>query len=235
MENSNKKNGIFLGVVSVATLIVAIIGATFAFFSAQVTGDNQVEVTSYNFATTLSVSRIDNAQDGKLIPVTDEQIPNALKTAESLCKTTTGHAGCALYKLSFLNSGDAEITLNGEIRTLENGFSTAENNSNIGFIMATKDEGGETYTPADTTTFKSLPTTMYEEGVVPDLPATSTVAFAEGTKIPTGETATDLYVMVYLKDTGVKQDEDMGKTYKGQFVFSSGDGAGGKLTATFGA
>lgn len=35
MENS-KGRGIFLGVVSVATLIVAIIGATFAWFSASV-------------------------------------------------------------------------------------------------------------------------------------------------------------------------------------------------------
>ena len=41
MENNNGK-GIFLGVVSVATLIVAIIGATFAYFSATTTVGNGV-------------------------------------------------------------------------------------------------------------------------------------------------------------------------------------------------
>ena len=44
MENKNG-NGIFLGVVSVATLVVAIIGATFAYFSASITGDNTVNLT----------------------------------------------------------------------------------------------------------------------------------------------------------------------------------------------
>ena len=38
MENNNKGTSIFLGVIGVATLIVAIIGATFAFFGAQIEG-----------------------------------------------------------------------------------------------------------------------------------------------------------------------------------------------------
>jgi len=39
MEN-NKGRGIFYGVIGVATLVVAIIGATFAYFSAQATTNN---------------------------------------------------------------------------------------------------------------------------------------------------------------------------------------------------
>lgn len=45
MEN-RRGNEIFLGVVGVATLVVAIIGATFAYFSASVRGDNTVNVES---------------------------------------------------------------------------------------------------------------------------------------------------------------------------------------------
>lgn len=41
MENNNKSTNIFLGVIGVATLIVAIIGATFAFFGAETTGGNE--------------------------------------------------------------------------------------------------------------------------------------------------------------------------------------------------
>ena len=53
MENNNRNNGrgIFYGVIGVATLVVAIIGATFAYFSAQVTGINNMETGS----TTLSL------------------------------------------------------------------------------------------------------------------------------------------------------------------------------------
>ena len=51
MENNNKGNGIFLGVIGVATLVVAIIGATFAFFSANASSDpNAIETTSTKIA-----------------------------------------------------------------------------------------------------------------------------------------------------------------------------------------
>ena len=41
MENNNGK-GIFYGVIGVATLVVAIIGATFAYFTATATNDNTI-------------------------------------------------------------------------------------------------------------------------------------------------------------------------------------------------
>ena len=43
MENNNGR-GIFYGVIGVATLVVAIIGATFAYFSANISSDNQVQM-----------------------------------------------------------------------------------------------------------------------------------------------------------------------------------------------
>lgn len=47
MENNSKGTNIFLGVIGVATLIVAIIGATFAFFGAQIEGGaNNLQVKS---------------------------------------------------------------------------------------------------------------------------------------------------------------------------------------------
>ncbi len=49
MDNEKKGNTIFLSVIGIATLLVAIIGATFAWFSATVTGNDQassVEVTT---------------------------------------------------------------------------------------------------------------------------------------------------------------------------------------------
>ena len=58
MEN-RKGNGIFLGIVSVATLIVAIIGATFAYFSASTESNtNAVGLTAYEFNLSLSVRQV---------------------------------------------------------------------------------------------------------------------------------------------------------------------------------
>ena len=57
MENG-KGNAIFLGIVSIATLIVAIIGATFAYFSATTeSAPNAVELGAYEFKMNLNISQ----------------------------------------------------------------------------------------------------------------------------------------------------------------------------------
>ena len=57
MENERdekKGNGIFLGIVGVATLIVAIIGASLAYFSAQAASANSaIDLTAYEFNASL--------------------------------------------------------------------------------------------------------------------------------------------------------------------------------------
>lgn len=67
---NNKGNGIFLGVIGVATLLVAIIGATFAFFGANIaSGEAAVSIGS----TTLSLGYKDSTDGLKtnLIPAED--------------------------------------------------------------------------------------------------------------------------------------------------------------------
>ena len=59
MEEKKKGNGIFLGIVAVATLIVAIIGATFAYFSITAQSNaNAVNLSSYEFTASLSVNPV---------------------------------------------------------------------------------------------------------------------------------------------------------------------------------
>ena len=55
MENNDNGRGIFYGVIGVATLVVAIIGATFAYFSATAVSNNAVNVGT----TTVSLSFTD--------------------------------------------------------------------------------------------------------------------------------------------------------------------------------
>ena len=69
MENK-KGSGIFLGVVGVATLVVAIIGATFAFFSAQANSAEQA-VTATGAVLQLALSEDNEGLNQHLIPSAD--------------------------------------------------------------------------------------------------------------------------------------------------------------------
>ena len=70
MENNNGK-GIFYGVIGVATLVVAIIGATFAFFAASANGtNNAVAANSVSLAGTLTLTDSADART-QLIPATE--------------------------------------------------------------------------------------------------------------------------------------------------------------------
>ena len=119
MENRNGK-GIFLGVVSVATLIVAIIGATFAYFSATVTGNNEVNITSYQFAATAAVEKIAPTGTYKdLIPVDSTNVitlaNNQSNSNNGSCVDNAGYAACVIYHVTIENSSNAAITLTGEL------------------------------------------------------------------------------------------------------------------------
>ncbi|MEG1015635.1 MAG: TasA family protein [Bacilli bacterium] len=78
MEN-NKGQTIFMSVIGIATLLVAIIGATFAYFTASVTGNDKASSIIVNTATIASI----DFQDGPLIT-----LPNALP-GDSVEKTFT--------------------------------------------------------------------------------------------------------------------------------------------------
>ena len=111
MEN-RKGSGIFLGIVSIATLIVAIIGATFAYFSATtVSNEDAVNLTAYEFKLSLSVNPVYPEGASSLIPLNPTTvIPNApennntnllyaLNEATKPCIDDNGLQVCALYEV----------------------------------------------------------------------------------------------------------------------------------------
>ena len=139
MENK-KGAGIFLGVVSVATLIVAIIGATFAYFSATVTGTNTVDVSAYEFNATMVIEPIYPmpAANG-IIPinpagtVTGASGSNTTNMLYALnvggqdgrkCVDSNGYQVCALYKVTVTNGSKQALTLAGTIVPITNNASS---------------------------------------------------------------------------------------------------------------
>ena len=246
MENS-KGRGIFLGVVSVATLIVAIIGATFAWFSASVgSGENDVNLTAYQFDAKLTVERVfptaENASK-KIIPFVPDKVLRegqgdqtnnmnyALNEATNKCVDSSGYLVCSLYKITVTNNGSDAIELDGSVTTMETTptetGTTMTANGDLKAQIISYAEGKYTYTH-NLSKALALPNTVSgSEKLIMD-PATLTVGATPGAN------TAELYVLVWLNDTTENQSSMMGASYKGQFIFSAvGMGAGNQLTGTF--
>ena len=246
MKNS-KGRGIFLGVVSVATLIVAIIGATFAWFSASVgSGENDVNLTAYQFDAKLTVERVfptaENASK-KIIPFVPDKVLRegqgdqtnnmnyALNEATNKCVDSSGYLVCSLYKITVTNNGSDAIELDGSVTTMETTptetGTTLTANGDLKAQIISYAEGKYTYTH-NLSKALALPNTVSgSEKLIMD-PATLTVGATPGAN------TAELYVLVWLNDTTENQSSMMGASYKGQFIFSAvGMGAGNQLTGTF--
>ena len=246
MENS-KGRGIFLGVVSVATLIVAIIGATFAWFSASVgTGENDVNLTAYQFDADLTVERVfptaENASK-KIIPFVPDKVLRegqgdqtnnmnyALNEATNKCVDSSGYLVCSLYKITVTNNGSDAIELDGTVTTIETTpaekGTTLTANGDLKAQIISYADGKYTYTH-NLSKALALPNTASGSGKLIMDPATLTVGATPGAN------TAELYVLVWLNDSTGNQSTMMGASYKGQFIFSAvGMGAGNQLTGTF--
>lgn len=246
MENS-KGRGIFLGVVSVATLIVAIIGATFAWFSASVnSGENDVNLTAYQFDAKLTVERVfpttENASK-KIIPFVPDKVLRegqgdqtnnmnyALNEATDKCVDSSGYLVCSLYKITVTNNGSDAIELDGSVTTMETTptetGTTLTANGDLKAQIISYDGGKYTYTH-NLSKALALPNTASGSGKLIMDPATLTVGATPGAN------TAELYVLVWLNDSNENQSSMMGASYKGQFIFSAvGMGAGNQLTGTF--
>lgn len=247
MENS-KGRGIFLGVVSVATLIVAIIGATFAWFSASVgSGENDVNLTAYQFDADLTVERVfptaENASK-KIIPFVPDKVLRegqgdqtnnmnyALNEATNKCVDSSGYLVCSLYKITVTNNGSDAIELDGTVTTIETTPPTEKGttltaNGDLKAQIISYADGKYTYTH-NLSKALALPNTVNGSGKLIMDPATLTVGTTSGAN------TAELYVLVWLNDSTENQSSMMGASYKGQFIFSAvGMGAGNQLTGTF--
>lgn len=132
--SENKSRDIFYGVVAIATLIVALIGATLAYFSINA---NSAEGAVNAKADTISIEYNDGqqvtAQADKLIPSSFEVVQKAYaKSKESfgsegamssnICIDDLGRQVCSIYRFSVKSDSDRQMTatLNNEL----NGFTT---------------------------------------------------------------------------------------------------------------
>ena len=103
MENNGR--GVFYGVIGVATLIITIIGATFAYFSAT-TNSNVDAVTAGGATITLGYSEVITGLKNNLIPVDATKVEfneGFVGITEDKCKDLNGNNICSVYQFTVEN------------------------------------------------------------------------------------------------------------------------------------
>lgn len=169
MENNNGK-GIFYGVIGVATLIVAIIGATFAYFTATSRSGEYLTGTAATAGLAVHVTRLTGFSTGEgateatnasfvMVPQLDQTLNYAITgtagkgvaglgtDSQGKCIDANGSLVCSIYKITVQNVGSAAIDVSGKIQfyagatTLEpNGESTPAENGSTPNVDAYTDK-----------------------------------------------------------------------------------------------
>ena len=226
MDN-NKSRGIFLGVLSVATLIVSIIGATFAYFVASANGnEGAVQAGAANVAGTLTLTEtVDYRQN--MIPVTEALMKTSYKRTEAATGTGTGRcegysaAGgntvynlCSIYQFTVSNSASIAQTIYASLTANTNTF------ANLKYCIFEGEAG----------------TTDTEKVACRNMPAEKSTDSNVFSELIPATTGTHTYTLVmYINETSKDQTTaDSGKTFTGTISITSGDGSNymtGALTA----
>ena len=226
MDN-NKSRGIFLGVLSVATLIVSIIGATFAYFVANASGNTgKVQAGAANVAGTLTLTEtVDYRQN--MIPVTDALMKTSYKRTEEATGTGTGRcegysaAGgntvynlCSIYQFKVSNTASIAQTIYASLTANTNTF------TNLKYCIF---EGEAGTSETEKVACRNMPTAGNTDSNI----------FSELIPATTG---THTYTLVmYINETeGDQTTADSGKAFTGTISITSADGSNymtGALTA----
>lgn len=217
MENNNGR-GIFYGVIGVATLVVAIIGATFAFFAASTNGTAKAVATnSANVSGKLAITEGDKYVAPDLIPAsTATMVASFGQTGDA--KTNTGkcrgasaanheanYGMCSYYTFTITNSADVATRVFLSLKTDTNTFAKTAGTQYLEYCVY---EGTTTGTP--TQNCKAVPETQ-EQFTSVDLTAKG------GTKTYT--------IVLYLKNATADQTDDAsGQSYTGTVLASTSSG-----------
>lgn len=242
MENKNGQ-GIFYGVIGVATLVVAIIGATFAYFGASQTspegaingttlgGDSSVLTLDVHEVTFTGVTANHN-----LVPtnLTSATIEDAL---EAKCVGTENYTGCHVYEITATASDNvptASLSLTDLTVTAKNTAANDLTDWNYAIFAGTVNTAGTGSTV--TTSNPAVISAAFTAGTNGVSTVTSN-DFWTGALDTTNSRTVTRYLIVWLADDHEQQDkkdsDDATASYTGTVTLSAG--SNGQIKATFSA
>ena len=249
MDNEkNKGRGIFYGVIGVATLVVAIIGATFAYFTATVSSNGN-EITgnaaSVSFGLTVTRAETTDQTNGGLIPMSNSMVQSAVYVGGKpsvgaganniACVDDNGNSVCQIYRVTVTNTSSAALFLDGYV-SLHGGLATDSDSADVSG-NPTVMRWAQVFVDSGTTGF-STGTTNF--GTV--LGATNTIAIAavgndsggNGHNLPeiyTNGTANKTTASIYSA-TGATINNSQVPAITGNYIRTSANGSADAKTGT---
>ena len=232
-ENNRKGPGVFYAVVGVATLVVAIIGATFAYFSASTNNADDPITGSIAKAGSISLV-VDSLTDtgANMIPL--NLIDGTSQLAPAMtgkCVDDNGNHVCDVYKITLTNDNEtSSIDIRGELKLTSESANLKWQLLNV----TNEDFAAEAY--SDAAMADAIVVNATGQLVRPfNDTYDNTTDVSARTKLAAGDTAT-FYVLIWLEETGDKQElADAGKGFTGLVSFNAVDATGTSsgITASF--
>ena len=223
MENKNGQ-GIFYGVIGVATLVVAIIGATFAFFGAQASANGDaIAGNTLDLASALSVSvtKLDlggTAASANLVPATiNVSAASGINQALTAKCEKNGYTGCHVYKI-VAESTETVTAASINLSTLTT--TASSNKSDWKYVI---------YTGTDSSASALV------DGGAGSMDLAQAFDMHKGAGL-TAETPVTYYLMIYLAEDNDTEAQNSGSTndatgsYSGTVTMTAGTGS---VTANF--
>lgn len=208
MENNGK--GIFYGVIGVATLIVAIIGATFAYFAAGAS-NNTIAGETATVGLNLSVTKVSEDAAAGLIPQPYAGLDGAngaiVGNGGRSCIDANGNSVCQVYKIVVSTDSDSTLIVDGTL-TLE-----AAGLNDLKWAIITANG-------SDDPTGEITVGEAKEKGIKEIESSVSLTKTGPITK----------YIVIWLEEKG-DQSSQMGQSFTGTVSYSAGDTTG--VTSTF--
>ena len=209
MNENNNGRGLFYGVIGVATLIVAIIGATFAYFSvnASITNNNNIAgstVDVNNTTITGTLTRV-TPSTVSMVPLKTAELQTGITGADGKgqCIDANGAKVCDIYTLTINNTSSAPVSLAGNLTI------TATDMTDLRWSLL------ESTDSAAGATAKEVSDTV--------IVANELLAAKTGTKT--------YHFVIWFNETELNQNTQAGKSYTGTVTFAAANG--GKITAQF--
>lgn len=230
----SKGRGIFLGVVSVATLIVAIIGATFAYFVASAAGNTGAATAgAASVEGTITMTETVDSRTN-MIPVVESVVTQSYSQngsgARAKCAGVSAAGGdtvynlCSLYTFTVTNSASVAQTIYVSLKTESNTIpnlwyalydstgALVQNEKAVG-TNSLQSNGTSQGASGSLGTFKVVPAAN-----ATDLNITSSLLAATNGSVT-------YTLMLYIHDTGGDQTAaDSGNSFTGTISVTSSDG-----------
>lgn len=198
----------FIIVVIVLGMTFMALGATFAFYTINISSSGNINVNTYNFNIGMSLSTV---KSGNLIPLSSTLIDRTI-ASNNKCIDLNNNNICSYYQIDLNNSGVAENL--------------------VGYI---KTESGTTYTSNHLhyKLYNSSYVAVSGEGVIDSTVGSMNYIQYNNSNlnisVPVGNST--YYLVLWLSDIGDNQLDDIDKSFVGSIEFTNINGA--NLSARF--